>query len=367
MKNKTLILSTGLAMFSMFFGSGNLVFLVLVGKISEGHYLLAAIGFLLTGVLVPFLGVLAMFLFEGDQKSFFSRLGKSATFWFPLFALSLMGPFGVLARCITVAHGAFKMVAPNLTLWLFSVISCSVIFILTLYKNKIVSILGSFLTPVLLISLTAITYYGLKGASLPTTAAIIEWNSFKQGLLQGYQTMDLLASFFFSTFIIKHLQESQTGLKQSIAVFMKSSLLGASLLSVIYVALVILGAIYAPQLAGVPSQEMLNRIAILSLGSWAAPILSTTVILACLTTAIVLTSLFADFTRKEILKGQYGESTSLAITLIIAFFVSTLEFSGIMLVLSPILEYTYPALILLTVINIFHKWADHPQSLNRKL
>src|SRR5579872_2320269 len=106
MKNKTLIISTGLAMFSMFFGSGNLVFPLVVGQTSEGHFGFAAIGILITGVLVPFLGILAMLLFNGSSKDFFGRLGNPAVFWFPLIALSLMGPFGVLARCITVAHGS---------------------------------------------------------------------------------------------------------------------------------------------------------------------------------------------------------------------------------------------------------------------
>ena len=70
MKNKSLILATGLAMFSMFFGSGNLVFPLVVGQMSEGHFGLASLGILLTGVLVPFLGILAMLLFDGNSKVF---------------------------------------------------------------------------------------------------------------------------------------------------------------------------------------------------------------------------------------------------------------------------------------------------------
>src|SRR3990167_5283961 len=170
MKSKSLILSTGLAMFSMFFGSGNLVFPLLVGQMSEGHYLSATLGILLTGVLVPFLGILAMILFNGDSNAFFRRLGGPATFWFPLIALSLMGPFCVLARCITVAHGAFHLLSPTTPLWLFSLISCGFIFFLTIKKNKIVPVLGSILTPLLLASLAAIAFFALTKAGLPQTA-----------------------------------------------------------------------------------------------------------------------------------------------------------------------------------------------------
>jgi LIVCS family branched-chain amino acid:cation transporter len=356
MKNKFLILSTGLAMFSMFFGSGNLVFPLLVGQMSEGHYFLASMGILFTGVLVPFLGILAMLLFNGDQNSFFSRLGKPAIFWFPLVALSLMGPFGVLARCITVAHGAFRLLIPNTALWVFSLFACALIFTLTIRKNRIVPLLGSVLTPLLLVSLAAIAIFGLCKVDLPATGLEGSWKSFKNGIFQGYQTMDLLAAFFFSVFVIKHLKQKNTNPPlASLPIFFKSSLIGAGLLSAVYFALVLLGSMYAPLLGDVPPQEMLGFIAQQALGPYAAPIVCVAVILACLTTAIVLASLFSDFLKHEISRDRLPTSVTLLTTLAIAFCISTLQFSGIMAFIAPILEFTYPALIVLTVVSIFHK------------
>jgi len=359
MKNKALILSTGLAMFSMFFGSGNLVFPLMVGQTSQGHFGIAALGILLTGVLVPFLGVFAMLLFKGNSNDFFIRFGKPACFWFPLIALSLMGPFGVLARCITVAHGAFKLVSPETSLWVFSLISCGVLFFLSIKKNRIIPVLGSILTPFLLISLVAIVLFALNSAPIPFAESWKgAWSSFNQGIIQGYQTMDLLAAFFFSIFIIKHLQDHK-GLQEnparSIPVFLKASLVGAGLLSAVYFALVIMGAVYATELSAIPPQEMLGFIAQKTLGPWAAPIVSIAIILACLTTAIILTSLFADFLRKEVTKNKIPSSLAVIITLGIAFFTSTLEFSGIARFITPILTVIYPALIVLTVVSIFEK------------
>lgn len=359
MKNKALILSTGLAMFSMFFGSGNLVFPLMVGQTSQGHFGIATLGILLTGVLVPFLGILAMLLFKGNSNDFFIRFGKPATFWFPLIALSLMGPFGVLARCITVAHGAFRLVLPDTSLWGFSLISCAVIFLLTLRKSKIVSVLGSILTPFLLLSLITIVLFALNTAPIPSAESWKgAWGSFSQGIIQGYQTMDLLAAFFFSVFVIKHLQDHK-GLEEnpakSLPIFLKASLVGAGLLSAVYFSLVLMGAVYAPELTNVPPQEMLGFIAQKTLGPWAAPIVSVAVILACLTTAIILTSLFADFLRKEVTKDKISPSVAIITTLGIAFFTSTLEFSGIARFIGPILTAIYPALIVLTVLSIFQK------------
>jgi LIVCS family branched-chain amino acid:cation transporter len=355
MKNTMLILSTGLAMFSMFFGSGNLVFPLLVGQMSQGHFILGSFGIFLTGVVVPFLGILAVLLFSGDSRPSSSKLGRCILFGASLAALSLMGPFGVLARCIAVAHGAFRLLSPETPLWLFSLLSCATLLVLTLRKNRIVTLLGSVLTPLLLVALGLIAVFSLFGNDLPTAQATEAWSSFKLGILQGYQTMDLLAAFFFSSFVIKHLKEREPDPAASLPIFWKSSLIGAGLLASIYCVLVLLGSIHAEALANVPPQEMLGAVASLSLGPMAAPIVATAAILACLTTAIVLTSLFADFFKKEVCKEKIPMSLSIGITLSIAFCISTLDFQGIMNFLAPILGKTYPTLITLTVGGILYR------------
>lgn len=358
MKKNWLILSTGFALFSMFFGSGNLVFPISVGQESAGHYLSASLGILLTGVLVPFLGVFGMMLYNGQISNFFSCFGKIGTFWFSLFALALMGPFGVLARCLTVAHGALQLLFPSLSLTAASLGMCAVIYILTLNKSKIVTVLGTYLTPFLLLSIGAIAFFGLTNGSLSEPVTASGFDAFKNGFFQGYQTMDLLAAFFFSTFILKYLQKAspqENGNSFSLNVFAKSALIGASILSLVYMALVTLGWIYAPQLSEHLPQEMLGRIAMEALGPLAAPCVCVALVLACLTTAMVLTTLFADFLRKEVTHEKIGNKTALLITLAISFFVSTLEFAGIAKFIGPILEAIYPALIVLTFVNIAHK------------
>lgn len=342
-----LIISTGFALFSMFFGSGNLVFPITVGLMSEGHYLLAALGILSTGVIVPFLGVFGMILYKGDIGQFFNCFGKKGTFLFSFFALALMGPFGVLARCLTVAHGALLLLIPDASLPLTSFLLCTAIFFLTLNRNKIVSMLGTFLTPFLLLSIGVITYFGLQG-TLPEATTPSGWPALKNGFFQGYQTMDLLAAFFFSQFVITQVQDLST--------FCKSSLIGGGILSLVYFALVLLGWMHAPSLAGVPPQEMLGSIAIQSLGPIAAPCVCMAVLFACLTTAIVLTSLFANFLRQDVLQDKIGNVPALLATLAIAFTVSTFDFAGIAMFLGPVLEAIYPALIMLTLVNIASKF-----------
>jgi LIVCS family branched-chain amino acid:cation transporter len=97
---------------------------------------------------------------------------------------------------------------------------------------------------------------------------------------------------------------------------------------------------------------MLGFIAQKSLGSFSAPIVCTTIVLACFTTAVVLASLFADFLKTRIANNKISDRTAMITTLSIAFVVSTFEFAGISNFLAPILEAIYPALIVLTLMNI---------------
>lgn len=352
------VVSAGFALFSMFFGSGNLVFPIAVGVESAGHYVIASFGVLCTCVIFPLLGMLGIMLYKGDIHDFFSCFGKRGAFLFSLLALSLMGPFGVLARCLTVIHGALLLLFPTIPLAVTSFSVCILVYFLAANKNKIVTILGAILTPFLLLAIAAIVFFSLNSGTLPESTHADGLNAFKNGFFKGYQTMDLVASFFFSGFVIKHLcqgSSSKSDQASPLKLFLKASLIGAGLLYLVYFALVLLGWVYAPLLSNTPPQEMFGRIALESLGSMAAPSVCLAVIFACLTTAIALTSLFAEFLRSEVACEKMGNKVALLITLTIAFFVSNLEFSGIANFLEPILETMYPALITLTVVNILCK------------
>lgn len=352
------VLSTGFALFSMFFGSGNLIFPINVGVESEGHYIVASLGILATCVIFPLLGMIGMMLYKGNVEEFFSCFGKKGVLIFSFLALALMGPFGVLARCLTVIHGALLLLFPTSSLGMTSFFMCILIFLLTVNKNRIVTVLGSYLTPFLLLSIGAIVFFSLFEVSPVQYGGDKAFQAFTNGFFTGYQTMDLVASFFFSGFVIKHLYDLKCDEKKTLHLFLKSSVVGAFLLYLVYFALVLLGSLYAPHLESVAKEEMFGRVALYSLGNMGAPLVSLTVVFACLTTAIALTSMFAEFLKKEVTKDKLNHQASLLITLAIAFFVSNLEFSGIASFLGPILEAIYPALISLTIVNITCKIFD---------
>jgi LIVCS family branched-chain amino acid:cation transporter len=348
MKINWTLISTGLAFFSMFFGSGNLVFPILVGQESGASALFASIGIVLTGVLMPFLGTFGMMLYDGNITQFFRFFGKRGTLLLSFILLGLMGPFGVLARCFTVMHGALELLFGALPLAETCFFLCVCTFLLSLRKARILSTIGNWLTPLLVFLLALIAYFGFTGInSLPEVTKSPQ-EAFSIGFFQGYQLMDLLASFFFSSFVIARLKEQGNSLRT----FFASSCIGMGLLSLVYVALVFLGALFEKECAGALPHELLGVITKATLGKYAVLCVGVTMLLACLTTAMALATLFSEFLQKDLCREKMPSSIALLITLSIGFFVSTFEFSGIARFLGPIVEMLYPVLILLTVINI---------------
>lgn len=342
----------------MFFGSGNLVFPLVIGKVANAHYVYASAGLLLTGVCVPFLGLAGIFLFHGDYEKFFERLGPYASFIMPLLMLSLMGPFGVIPRCITVAYGSFAAVDPEITLPVFSILFCALIFVLTADRKKIISLLGFFLTPFLLLSLGIIVGCGIFYGHVNPRGGLSPETAFLHGLLGGYQLMDLLAAFFFASVVIKHLkaQLTQDHLETTtLKLTIFSGLVGAGILAAIYVAFVYLGAVYGVYLDHINAEKFLAVIASHTLGIYAAPVVCIGVIVACLTTAVILTSVFADFFHEKVVRKKINVPILVLMALTVSFAMSTLEFEGIAAFIGPILKALYPGLILMTLLNIAHK------------
>jgi LIVCS family branched-chain amino acid:cation transporter len=364
MKNQSIssnTLATGLAMFSMFFGAGNVVFPLGLGQYAQDHNLYAILGLLITAVGVPFAGLIAMTLFNGDYKKFFERIGKVPGFIVISIILGLIGPFGAIPRCIVLSYSTIKSHLPEFfTLPWFSLLSCILIYIFTVKRNNIVDLLGYFLTPVLLLSLAIIIIKGILTSPSPTTTDLSKFSVFLKGVKEGYQTMDLLAAFFFSSVVLVCLRKDvdtsdEKNYKQVIFLALKASFIGAFLLSIIYVGFSYVAAFNSEVLNGVAQGDLPGVIATQVLGPYAAIVAQIAVLLACLTTVIALAAVFAEFVHTDVCQDKINYSFSLIITLTIAFFFSTLNFNGIANFLAPILQVCYPALIVLCLVNILYK------------
>ena len=354
-------ISLGLAMFSMFFGSGNIIFPVLIGQLTQDQCLFAMIGLFITAVAIPFMGLLALSLFDGNYMKFFGRLGKYPGLFIVVMIVGLIGPFGVIPRCIAISHGALLSLFPNLSLIHFSAVSCLIILLCTANRNKIIDILGLYLTPLLLLSLFTIIIFGaFIFPAQPLTSAYSPGESLVIGLLEGYNTMDLFAAFMFSNVILEGIKVAHPNIdrhpRSLLKIYLKASFIGLGLLSLIYFGMCYVAAIHAHDLSHISSDRLLSELAVKILGKYAGLVVSVAVSLACLTTAISLTIVFSDFISSHILGHKISNFWTLIITLVIAFFISTLQFEGIQNILIPILKLSLPALIVFTFFNLLYKF-----------
>lgn len=353
---KSQSLAIGLAMFSMFFGAGNIIFPLAVGQYAGDKNFYAMCGLIITAAIMPIVGVIAMILFDGNYRQFFGRLGKIPGFLLALIIISLLGPLGSTPRCIALSYTTLKSSLPELSSVLFSAIACGIIFLFTLRKNHILTLLGWVLTPLLLGSLITIIIMGLIAAPDISNTSHANGSMFLHGLKEGYNTMDLLAAFFFSSTILNILRisskESELGSRNYVNIALRASVIGAFLLAAIYIGFSYLAAFHGNEFVSYAKDELLGAITMKIAGAHAGVLVCITIALACLTTAIALISSFTDFIQKEVFNEKISYEVILIASLLLTFFISTFEFTGISAFLGPILEVCYPGLIVLTLLNI---------------
>ena len=345
----------GFAIFSMFFGSGNLVFPIQVGNLAGSNWVFGYIGLLITGILLPFLGLFVIKLHHGNYHAFFNEAGKFAGMFIPFITLSLLGSFAVVPRCIIVAYGSVAYIFPEISLAIFSMAFCVITFFLCLKDQIMVSILGKWMSPILLFILSALILMSFNESIIPEVGSN---TAFIDGFFTGYQTMDLFAAFFFSSLIFTQIQNSLpagTSNKTIMRIAIKPSILGAMLLGLIYLGFVFLGSHYSNLLINVAPEEMLSTIANHIMGQYSTLIMAIAMLFSCLSTAVVLTNLYSKNICLSLKIKEDNFWIILLCIILIAFLVSLLDFKGIAKFLSPILEIMYPGLILLTILSICTK------------
>ncbi len=209
MNKRKEVLVLGFALFAMFFGAGNLIFPPSVGINMGDNWLLAGLGFLLTGVGLPLLGVLA-FTKVGELENFSTKVSKFFNNAYCSVLVLVIGPLFAIPRTgsTTIEMGVLPALS-NMDKFTVTVVSSVIFFAVTLLlvikESKITDIIGKFLTPIILVILLAITVLGVTG-DLGTPVHKVESGMFAFGFIQGYQTMDALASVLFGVVIVKGLK-----------------------------------------------------------------------------------------------------------------------------------------------------------------
>jgi len=339
----------GLALFSMFFGSGNLIYPLFVGVSSSTLWIKSSLAFLLTAVFLPFLGVIAMVLFKGDYQSFFSILGGKLGFLFSMFLLTIWIPLGSAPRCIALAYSSISKYVNIGPIWIFSLIYSFLVFYVINRKENFLDILGKIITPLLIGSILVIFSVGLKShPQIPANSSL----SFFSSLKEGYNTMDLIASFFFSASVIHILYKKSKSMPSSIKMIVKSSIIGIFLLAFVYVILIYTSSKYSSSLINVKKDQLLASLALIILGPKFSIISLIAIVLACFSTSVALVIAYSDFLQMQVFKNKQDINFSIIFSIFISFVMSLFGLNGISFITAPILKICYPILLGLIIINI---------------
>ena len=355
------VITTGFAVFSMFFGAGNMVLPLHLMQEWHNHWFSAFVGFCITAILFTLLGLIGSVLVQGNIKHFFAPLGLILGLLVQIVLIIIEGPFGIVPRSLIVAYGGVTNVYP-ISQEVFYLISCVLIYILAINKNRIINVIGNILTPLMLLFLILIVVscYITKGTN-GINFELSNSEAFTDGLLKGYLTYDLPGALYFTTIAMVYLKAISKNEQEILSNGIKSSIISAVLLSSVYALFIYLGLSYHELLHNTPSELILPTIVKGSLGYTFSIIFACIIFLACITTAIAAITVWTDFICSYFPKFNY--KIILIISLSISFLVSCLGFSSLMKMLSPVLNLIYPVLLGLTIYNI----AIHYMKLRKNL
>jgi branched-chain amino acid:cation transporter, LIVCS family len=349
----------GFAIFTMFFGAGNITFPLLLTQSWPNEWPATFLGFCLSGVLVTLIGLVGGVLAR-NTENFFAPLGLVMGMIMQIILVCIEGPFGVVPRCLIVAFGSIKEVLPQTNNLYFYIISAVILYFTALNKTILVKVIGKYITPIMLISLAAviaIVVYQNKLAILDKDLQF-SYTAFKDGITKGYLTYDLPGAIYFTTIAMGYLSVIGGTKKQMISNGLKACCISAVLLIIIYAAFFYLGATYNTQIAQIPVEQALSNIVKHSIGHGFAIIFAMFVVLACLTTAVAAITIWTDFIYNILKKYNVKYNWILIPSLMLAVFISNLNFTGLIKILSPVLTVLYPILVLLTLYNIVTKYKE---------
>lgn len=355
-------ITTGLALFAMFFGAGNMIFPLKLGAVAGQYTLFALITFLISGVAVPFLGLYAVALYEGDYWKFFNRIGKVPAFLIITFLILILGPLFVTPRTeIVTYHTLLPVLPPVLSnVYVFDLFYFLIIASVALYPSRVVDFIGYLLSPVKLIAFATLIAVALSIAEPMTLTQLSVTSLFTNALTMGYGTMDLLAALFFCTVAYAHIVHKckANGVTSQILIrkmTLRACILGALLISLVYTGFFYAASFHASALQGTPTEALIEKLSLAVLGQYGSLFVCVCVFFACLATGIALTEVSCNYFHKIIFCEKVPRPVCLLLVVTAMYFMAILGFDKIMQIAFPVLNVLYPLLILYCVVNTFLK------------
>ena len=354
---KKMILITFM-LFSLFFGAGNLIFPTFLGQSAGSNTWIAMLGFIITAVVLPVLGVIVVSKF-GGLDILGQRVNKYFGIGFAVLIYLAIGPGLGIPRAASVP---FEMaVAPYLTdssnntwwMLLYSFIFFLVALWLCLKPSKLVERIGRYLTPSLLFLLVflfiSFLINGDKVVVSPNET--YQNNAFLVGFTEGYNTMDAIAALNFGLVIATTLNSfGITDKKKELNYSLKAGLFAGIILAIIYLMLAYMGMKSSGVYSSQNGAQTLRLIVHQLYGDYGAILIAAIFTLACLTTCIGLINSISQYFSKLFPKINYTKWV--IIITILSFIICNLGLNTILNISIPILNAIYPVSIVLIILGL---------------
>ena len=366
-RNQFLVIS--LTLFAMFFGAGNFIFPPNLGREAGQNFYIAIMFFCATAVLLPVLGVAAIARAKGLQ-SLVRRIDPVFAVVFTALLYLTIGPLFAIPRAANMPFDiAVKpfIAAENLQIWLF--FYSAAYFVLNYYicmnPSKLVDLLGKYLTPLLLALILLLFGAGLFFPIGEFAAPSGEYaqHAAAKGFVEGYQTMDALASLAFGIIVINAIKG--VGVKDErrlVSSTIKAGMMSGIILMSIYLMLGYLGATATDLFKDMDVKDingavMLSRISHHYFGGAGIAILGSAFFLACLTTTLGLISSASEY-FEELTKGRIKYKIWAVAWCVVGFGVANFGLTTIIKGSIPVLVAIYPIAIMLIILSLINPLID---------
>lgn len=357
------IMVLGSLLFGLFFGAGNIIFPVSLGQAAGDNVWVAVLSFILTAVGLPLLAIVAMGLSHSDSVIDMSqKISKPYSYFFTVALYLTIGPFFATPRLATVSYevGLSTLIPTNqqtVSLFIYSLIFYLLVLYFSLRPSGILDWVGRYLNPTFLVLLGVIIVRAFlsKDPIISTTAAIESYQQtpISTGLLEGYNTMDLLAALAFGIIIIRSIREMGVNQPESVAKeTVKSGVVSLAFMALIYVCLALLGSQSMSYTELAPNGGVAIAMATQHyFGLFGQILLAAVMAIACLKTAIGLVVALSE-TFSELFPRFLSQKAWTFIATFISFLVANIGLNEIIAYSSPVLMLLYPLAITLIILNL---------------
>lgn len=353
------IFVSGLALFAIFFGAGNLIFPPYLGVTTGDGWFATMCGFLLADPVIPILTVFITAFAGGRAVDLGKRVSPGFAKLLSLVAIICIGPAFAIPRTAATTHEVGVMpFFPNAPAFITSIIFFAITFALAYKESGVVDIIGKYITPALLIFLVLI----IAKAIITPVGAIVpvehDGGFFVSGFYEGYQTLDALAAPLFTGIVVADLIRKGYGEvseKERRSFIMMVGLVCFVALAVVYGGLTYLGAQGSSMFTADDSRvEILVSLVGMLFGNFGKVALGLAVALACLTTSVGLTSAAGNF-FEDISNGKIKYGVTVIVVTVISFALSLIGVDAIIALAGPVLTIVYPIIIALVFYMMFEK------------